>query len=155
MVFLGALENGVNAENDLDDDECQGMSIAQIHQKFSPNKDGSDVEMPVFEEEEEQSQVGSVGSVGIEDSISDDGLVDWLACFSGNKDEPEIEELHDPECVHLVTKEMGLCLTNTFRTLLWSRMRVTCTGTTSQLPRQSIHLLLKIVPNSIKILWII
>jgi len=95
MALLGALEHGVYVENE-DDNECQGMSIAQIHQHFGLDKDGSDDEMSI--EEEEASQAEIVGDVGDEDLISDDD--DWLACASGSEDEDsEMEELDGPDVV--------------------------------------------------------
>ena len=95
MALLGALEHGVYVENE-DDNECHGMSIAQIHQHFGLDKDGSDDEMSI--EEEEASQAKIVGDVGDEDSISDDD--DWLACASGSEDEDsEMEELDGPDVV--------------------------------------------------------
>ena len=92
MALLGALEHGVYVENE-DDDECHGMSIAQIRQYFGLDKDVSDDEISV--EEEEQCQTGVVGDVGDEDSMSDDE--DWLACHS--ESEEETEELDDPDVV--------------------------------------------------------
>jgi hypothetical protein len=95
MALLGALEHGVYVDNE-DDDECHGMSIAQIEQHFGLDKDGSDDEMSV--EEEEASQAEIVGDVGDEDSISDDE--DLLACASGSEDEDsEMEELDGPDVV--------------------------------------------------------
>jgi hypothetical protein len=98
MALLGALEHGVYVDNE-DEDECHGMSIAQIHQYFGLDKDGSepsDDEISV--EEEEQSQAEIVGDVGEEDSMSDDE--DWLGCPSGSEDEDsEMEELDEPDVV--------------------------------------------------------
>jgi hypothetical protein len=80
MALLGALEHGVYVEKE-EDDECHGMSIAQIHQYFGLDKDGSDDEMSIEEEEQCQAEiVGDVGDVGDEDSISDNedfGLSFW------------------------------------------------------------------------------
>ena len=70
------------------------MSIAQIHQYFGLDIDGSDDEISV--EEEEQCQTEIVGDVGDEDSMSDDE--DWLACHSESEEE-ETEELDDPDVV--------------------------------------------------------
>jgi hypothetical protein len=99
MALLGALEHGVYVEKE-DDDECHGMSIAQIHQYFGLDKDGYDDEMSI--EEEEQCQAEIVGDVGDEDSISDNE--DLLACPSGSEDEEleELEELDDPDVVCFV-----------------------------------------------------
>jgi hypothetical protein len=100
MALLGALEHGIYVEKEDDsDDECHGLSIAQIHQYFGLDKDGSetsDDEMLV--EEEEQCQAEDVGDVGDEDSMSNDE--DWLASPSGSEDE-EMEELDasDPDVV--------------------------------------------------------
>lgn len=91
MALLGALEHGIYVENE-DDDECHGMSIAQIHQYFGLDKDQSDDEISV--EEEEQSQAEIVGDVGDEDSTSDDE--DWLA---SEDEDSEMEELDDPDVV--------------------------------------------------------
>ena len=88
MALLGALEHGVYVEKE-DDDECHGMSIAQIHQYFSLDKDGSNDEMSV--EEEEQCQAEDVGD---EDSMSDDE--DWSACPSRSGSEDELEEMDGP-----------------------------------------------------------
>ena len=98
MALLGALEHGVYVEKE-DDDECHGMSIAQIHQYFGLDKDGYDDEMS---KEEEQCQAEIVGDVGDEDSISDNE--DLLACPSGSEDEEleELEELDDPDVVCFV-----------------------------------------------------
>jgi hypothetical protein len=93
MALLGALEHGIYVEKE-EDDECHGMSIAQIHQYFGLDKDGSDNEISV--EEEEQCQAEIVGDVGDEDSMSDDD--EWLACPSGSEDE-EMEELDVPDDV--------------------------------------------------------
>ena len=94
MALLGALEHDVYVEKDSDDDdECHGMSIVQIHQYFGLDKDGSDVEMPVSAEEEEQAE--NVGNISVENLISDDDLEDWLACFLGSDLEDEFEELRD------------------------------------------------------------
>ena len=128
MALLGALEHGVYMEKDSDDDdECHGMSIVQIHQYFGLDKDGSDVEMPVSAEEEEQ--VENVGNIGVEDLISDDDLEDWLACFLGSDSEDKIEELHDldHDGICFIFISMSLCLSSNFRTLHGNSMRVICT----------------------------
>ena len=93
MALLGALENGIYVEKE-EDDECHGMSIAKIHQYFGLDKDGSDNEISVVEEEQCQAEI--VGDVGDEDSMSDDD--EWLACPSGSEDE-EMEELDVPDDV--------------------------------------------------------
>ena len=95
MALLGALEHGIYVEKDSDDDdECHGMSIVKIHQYFGLDKDGSDVEMPVSVEEEEQAE--NVGNIGVEDLISDDNLEDWLACFLGSHPEEWDEDGYPP-----------------------------------------------------------
>ena len=96
MALLGGLEHGIYVDKE-DDDECHGMSVAQIHQYFGLGNDGSDDEMLV--EEEEQCQAEDVGDVGDEDSISDDE--NWLACSSGSEYE-EMEELDDPDVVCII-----------------------------------------------------
>jgi hypothetical protein len=96
MAFLGALEHGVYVEKE-DDDECHGMSTAQIYRHFGLDKDssdeenGSDDEMSVVEEEQYQTE-----NIGDEESMSDDD--DWMACPSGSEDE-EMEELDGPDVV--------------------------------------------------------
>jgi hypothetical protein len=96
MGLLGALECGIYVEVG-DDDECHGMSIAQIHQNYgleALDEGASDDEMSV--KGGEQCQADNVGD---EDSMSDDE--DWLACPSGSEDE-ELDELDDPDVVFSV-----------------------------------------------------
>jgi hypothetical protein len=94
MALLGALEHGIYVDEKYDD-ECHGMSIAQIHEYFGLDKDGSDDGISV--EEEEQSQAEIVGDVGDENSTSDDE--DWLACPGGEDEDSEMEELDEPDVV--------------------------------------------------------
>ena len=99
MALLGALEHGIYVEKE-EDDECHGMSIAQIHQYFGLDKDGSDNEISV--EEEEQCQAEIVGDVGDEDSMSDDEEWPGITCpsASGSDDEDsDMEGLDDPDIV--------------------------------------------------------
>jgi hypothetical protein len=94
MALLGALEHGIYVDNE-DDDDCHGMSIAQIHEYFGLDRDASDDEKSV--EEEEQSQAEIDVDVGDKNSTSDDE--DWLACPSGSEDEDlEMEDLDEPVC---------------------------------------------------------
>lgn len=93
MALLGALEHGLYVEKE--DDECHGMSIAQIHQYFGLDKNGSDDEISV--EGEEQCQAEIVGDVGDEDSMFDDE--DWMSWPSGSDEDEEMEILDDPDVV--------------------------------------------------------
>ena len=97
MALLGAIEHGIYVEKE-DDDECQGMSTAQIHQYFGLDKDGSDDEISV--EEEEQCRAEIVGDVGDEESMSDDD--DWMTCPPVSEDE-DIEEMEDSDVVCIIT----------------------------------------------------
>jgi hypothetical protein len=95
MALLGALEHGIYVEKE-EEDECHGMSIGQIHQYFGLDKDGSDNETRMSDEEEEDCQAEICGDVGDEDSMSDDD--EWLACPSGSEDE-EMKGLDVPDDV--------------------------------------------------------
>jgi hypothetical protein len=92
MSLLGALEHGIYVEKEVtddSDDECHGMSIAQIHQHFGLDKVGCEGEMSV--EEEEQCQAEKVVD---EDSMPDDDSEDWLVCPSeGHSEDERLEEL--------------------------------------------------------------
>jgi hypothetical protein len=100
MALLGGLEHGIYVDKE-DDDECQGMSIAQIHQYYGQDIHGYDDE--VSDEEGEQHQAEFDVDVDDEDSMSDDSDAseDCFAGLSGSED-AEMEELEDPDVVCII-----------------------------------------------------
>lgn len=105
MALLGALEHGIYVDNE-DDDECLGMSTAQIHEYFGieyfdieQETDGDDDEKMTTEEEEmhipadvrhEDFIDDSEGDFGDDDSTFA-GDEDWLGYIS----EGEVEEMQE------------------------------------------------------------
>ena len=102
MALLGALEHGIYID-DEDDDECAGMSIAEIYEHFGMEQQSDDGE-DTFSTEE-----GDVHSSGDEDAIMEDAEGagngdsddDWLVYileggdegtqeFSVGEEEPDI-----------------------------------------------------------------
>jgi len=65
MALLGALEHGIYVD-DEDDDECAGMSIAEIYEHFGMEQQSDDGEDTLSTEE------GDVHSSGDEDAIIED-----------------------------------------------------------------------------------
>ncbi len=104
MALLGALEHGIYVDNE-DEDECLGMSTAQICQYFGIEQDSDDNDDAMFAEGEHIHHPGGTGDEyslidDAEEVSGDEGLTfddadDWLGYLSEGEDEGMREEEQD------------------------------------------------------------
>jgi hypothetical protein len=76
MTFLGALEHGIYVDDE--DDECLGMSVAQIRQYYGLDKDSDEDEDAMSAEKDEIHDVGDEDSMidDAEEDVSDEDSID-------------------------------------------------------------------------------
>lgn len=104
MALLGALEHGIYVD-DEDDDECAGMSIAQIYEHFGIQQEGDDGEDTLSTDEEnicisgdedatmEDDEGAGDGDSIFDDSIFEDDGDEETQEFSGGEEEQDIVNL--------------------------------------------------------------
>jgi len=97
MALLGALEHGIYVD-DEDDDECAGMSIAEIYDYFGMEQQSDDGE-DTLSTEEEDMHISGVEDAIIEDAegagVGDDDYIsegedEGTQEFSSGEEEPDI-----------------------------------------------------------------
>ena len=102
MALLGALEHGIYVDNE-DDDECLGMSIAQIHEYFGIEYFGTEQETDGDDDDKmstEEEEMHTPADFGHEDFIEGD-FGDDDSIFAGDEDslgyisEGEVEEMQE------------------------------------------------------------
>ena len=101
MALLGALEHGIYVD-DEDDDECAGMSVAEIYEYFGMEQQSDDGEDTLSTEKEdmhisggEDAIIEDVEGAGVGDSTFDDNYIsegedEGTQEFSGGEEEPDI-----------------------------------------------------------------
>jgi len=101
MVLLGALEHGIYVD-DEDDDECAGMSIAEIYEYFGMEQQSDDGEDTLSTEEEdmdisgdedaiiEDAEGAGDGDLTFDDDYISEGGDEGTQEFSRGEEEPDI-----------------------------------------------------------------